>query len=515
MVPAPDSTRSEKRVLERTLLFALVSLGMGSLADLLFFEKLPGISFPLYVVLTLGVVFLSAYLQGRKLPRTALYMVPLLLFFSGMVFVRASELLVFFNVVLSLYLLTLFVALIFKPRLDFYKFKEYLSVPFRVPLQALGKVKAGLAPLVARNSFMVKHQALPGVLRGVVIAVPVLILFVILFASADLIFRQYVTDIFSFEVNAELVWRTFWILAVAVGFFGLCELVARKPEAAEAGEAKESRGRNALTEVTVLFGSLNVLFFSFIIIQLAYLFGGAQNVVGGDFTYAEYARKGFFELIAVAGLSFLLIFGTERLLLREGQRHDMRFKLLSGALVVQVLIVLISAFKRLQLYENAYGYTSLRLYSHIFIVWLAVVFMALLYKIFADKRESVLALYMFASVMALFVVLNMINVDGMVARKNIARYNATQKLDLRYMSDLSDDANKELVSLLDSKDERVRQYVARELSARRQNLLDYDGAWQSTNVTRKSALKSLNKHLDQLKRSNDVIIDPGYRGPGH
>lgn len=518
MVSVPDRTNITNPVLERTLLVALVSLGMGALFDLLFFGKLPGISFPLYVALTLSVSLWWASMQHRKVPRTALYMIPLLLFFSAMVFVRAGELLTFFNTVISLYLLLLFVNLVFIPDLLRYKFRDYLAFIFRLPLQVLRKAREALAPAARQNGFIAKHQVFPQVVRGVLITVPVLVLFVILFSSADLVFRQYVAGLFSFEFNIELFWRAFWLLAVAVVFLGLFGLFGHREETARTHQehsAWAGQGRHGLVEASVLFGSLNALFLIFIFVQLTYLFGGASNVVGGEFTYAEYARKGFFELIAVAGLSFLLIFAAERLLLREGQKHAPQFKLLSGALIVQVLIVMLSAFKRLQLYEGAYGYTSLRVYSHIFIIWLAVVFVALLYKIFADKRESVLAFSMFVGVMALFVSFNFINVDGLVARKNIERYQTTGKLDLRYINSLSDDAIVGVAGLLNSEDERLRAVVASHLYQRQQFLLAHDGSWQSANVTRKSALRVLNEKRDVLEQNKDKIIEPGYLGPGH
>lgn len=514
MESVPDRTTTMNPALERTLLVTLVCLGMGLFFDLLFFGKLPGISFPLFVVLTLAVSLLWAHLQRRRVPRTALFMIPLLLFFSAMVFVRASEALTFFNTVLTFYLLILFVNLIFAPKLAFYKFKDYVSLVFRVPLQVLGKVREGLAAAVKSNGFVAKHQAFPQVVRGVLIAVPVLILFVVLFSSADLVFRQYVSDLFSFEVNFELVWRLFWIVAVALGFFGLFGLFERREEAAQHQDKPAKAGRGGLIEVSVLLGSLNVLFLAFIFVQLTYLFGGASNVVGGEFTYAEYARKGFFELLAVAALSFVLIFATERLLKRDGQKHAVQFKVLSGALIIQVLVVMLSALKRLQLYEGAYGYTSLRLYSHIFIIWLAVVFVVLLYKIYADKRESFFAFSLFVAVMVLFASFNFLNADGMAARKNIERYQTTGKLDVRYINGLSDDAVTEMTGLLDSKDAKLKAAMARYLYVRQQTLLAHDGAWQSSNITRKAALRALNTHQAVLEQNRDTIVDPEYLGPG-
>jgi hypothetical protein len=337
-----------------------------------------------------------------------------------------------------------------------------------------------------------------------------------LFSSADLVFRGYVDDLFNFHISSDLFWQIFWLLAVACAFIGLLGLLNNgpEPENSDKPAAKPAAGKFGLVETSILFGALNVLFLIFIAIQVTYLFGGSANVVGGAFTYAEYARKGFFELVAVAGLSLLLIFVTERILLRERETHDKRFKLLSGLLIAQVLIIMVSAFKRLNLYEQAYGFTSLRLYSYIFIIWLAVVFLVLLYKIFAGRRENEFALTMFIGVLALLATFNFLNVDGTVARKNIDRYEQTGRLDVRYLDDLSDDAVIQVTRLLESDDDKLRDNVAASLYDRRQVLRSAENtSWQSYNLTRSAALSALDERAELLEQGKQNA-DPSYKGPG-
>src|SRR3989344_3441325 len=126
-------------------------------------------------------------------------------------------------------------------------------------------------------------------------------------------------------------------------------------------------------ESSILLGSVNVLFFVFILVQFAYLFGGEGNISAQGFTYAEYARRGFFELIAVSIISLLLLLAIEKYIIKENENHARGFKILSTALVIQVILIMVSAFTRLTLYEEAYGFTILRFYSHAFIILLAAV----------------------------------------------------------------------------------------------------------------------------------------------
>jgi len=134
---------------------------------------------------------------------------------------------------------------------------------------------------------------------------------------------------------------------------------------------------------------------SFILFQLTYLFGGKANISLQGFTYAEYARRGFFELITVAAISLLLLLGVEKYVVKKEATHFGEFKILGTALVIQVGLIMASALRRLSLYEQAYGFTVLRLYSHVFIIFLAVVFGFLLYKIHKIRRRIILPIMFF------------------------------------------------------------------------------------------------------------------------
>lgn len=502
--------QSTHKKTKRSLLLVALAAGLGVVFDLLFFEKLPGISFPIYIIFALTALIGVARYEERALPKTALYMVPLLLFFSFMVFVRAGDFLTFINVVVTLFLLALFVQLTLRPDLRMYVFGDYSTRLLRLPFRVLTHTGEVFRSAMPGRAFFAQHQAAPQVMRGILIALPVLFLFVLLFSSADLVFREYVDGLFSFNISEELFGQTVLFLLVTITFAGVFGLLGKREQTGIAEQTTQKPRKFGSIEMSILFGSLNALFLLFILIQVTYLFGGVNNVIGGDFTYAEYARKGFFELIAVAGLTLLLIFTAERLLLRDRQMHEFRFKLLSGMLIAQVLIIMVSAFKRLRLYESAYGFTSARMLSYIFLAWLAVVFVILLYKIFADRREHFFAFSVFVSVMAFLVFINCFNVDAVVARKNIARYQAIGKVDLAYLGNLSPDATTEVVKLLDAKNVKVRYILAASLYQRQQSLERDSGVWQSTNLTRKAALKELNKHSALLRDSRDRSYNPDF-----
>ncbi len=515
MTTVPDQS-NHSLTLKRALVAVAAALGMGLVFDILFFGKMPGISFPIYTGLTLIALIVAGLRQRRDLPKQALYLIPPILFFSSMVYLRASEFLTFLNVVMTLYLLGLFVSLVLRPKLFNYGFGDYLVLMLKLPLRVLGKIGDVLRPLMSQLGIVSKRGEMRHLTRGVLITLPVLLLFAALFSSADLVFRGFVDDLFNFQISSDVFWHLFWILSVTAVFLGLFGLLAAKPGDSEHElGTKPAAGRFGLVESSIMLGSLNVLFLIFIAIQVTYLFGGTANVVGGDFTYAEYARKGFFELVAVAGLSLLLIFVTERLLLRERETHDFKFKLLTGLLVAQVVIIMASAFKRLNLYEQAYGFTSSRLYGYVFIVWLAILFAVLLYKIFANRRESEFAFAVFVSLLLLVASFSFLNIDATVARKNIDRYEATGKLDVRYLETLSEDAIPQVTRLLDSEDTKLKNTIAASMYEKREFLRDMEEeGWQSYNLSRGAALDELDKHSVLLLKNKDHLYDPLYKGPG-
>lgn len=334
--------------------------------------------------------------------------------------------------------------------------------------------------------------------------IPVLAVFLFLFSSADLIFRKYVSGLIGVDIEIETVFRTALILIATLIFIGVYaySLQQKRNKLISSRDGKNNKVGHI--ESSILLGSVNVLFFAFILVQLTYLFGGGSNISAQGFTYAEYARQGFFELIAVAVVSLLLLLMIEKYILKKETDHTLRFKGLSAALVVQVIIIMFSAFIRLMLYEEAYGFTVLRLYSHAFIILLAAVFLLLLYKIYLDKRESAFAFRVFVSLALFLAVMNFLNPDAFIARRNLERFDATGKLDAGYLGQLSSDAVPLTIDALDISKENMKRNLAHKLYWQAQDLnSSYFSKWQSLNMSRLKASKILNSRMQELKLYKD------------
>ncbi len=219
----------------------------------------------------------------------------------------------------------------------------------RAPALAPG-VPAGLAPAVR------------GALLGGLLVVP----FGALFVHADLVFSELAEGVPLPSLDAlpgQAVAFTLVLLA-AVGL----ALAFRGP--VRASIPRPTR-RLAPSEWGIALGLLVALFLAFVLVQLTVLFGGRRHVLEtAGVTYAEYAREGFWQLLAAAGLTLLVVGASVIFAATPQRRHRIALRLLLGALCALTIVVLASALNRLLLYEEAFGLTRSRLFAEAVTVWL-------------------------------------------------------------------------------------------------------------------------------------------------
>ena len=257
----------------------------------------------------------------------------------------------------------------------------------------------------------------------------------------DPIFKQGMQQLFNFERLPEYLLRLVLILLLGYYLVGvyLHALLPSRP--ATRPDPKQAWMKPFLgwTESGILLGAVNLLFIVFVIIQVRYLFGGAANINETGFTYSEYARRGFGELVGVAVLSLLLFLCLSTITRLEKRSQRIAFSGLIILLMINVLVILASSLQRLMLYEDAYGFSQLRTVTHVFILWLAalVVTTGVLEGV---QQRGRFALALLITVIGFSASLVFVNVDGFTARRNIERAAQGEDLDLAYLNSLSSDA---------------------------------------------------------------------------
>ena len=496
----------KKQELNKIISIFSISVLLGILFDYFFYDKGLGIAFPLYILLIVFGLFGISYVYKKKIKKDALLLLIPLFFFSIMTAIRSSELLTFLNVVACIYLLLLIADLCFDKKITNYIIRDYITVPF-TPFKFINPFFKSISDLFSLRKERKDKKMLSHIVGGILISIPFLFIFILLFSSADLVFQKYISDLVSINVNGEIVFRIILVLLVSCVFIGAYSYIfnVRKELIGD----KERRFSIGGIESYILLGSVNLLFLLFISVQITYLFGGQSNISSLGFTYAQYARRGFFELIGVAVISFFLLLGLDKYIKRE-KGNDLRiFKILSSLLVIEVVVIMISAFTRLLLYEDAYGFTTLRLYSHVFIIFLTITFALLIYKVLKNEKESNFSLGVFLSAILFLVSMNILNPDAFIAQRNRERFNDGKKIDVYYLTTLSDDALPVTIKMLNVSDESIKGEFAYYMYWRVQGR-DSSNNWQSFNISRNRAQEIINSKMGVLEEYREYIKEFEY-----
>jgi two-component system sensor histidine kinase BaeS len=270
--------------------------------------------------------------------------------------------------------------------------------------------------------------------RTLLTSTGVLLVFGGLFASADAVFAAYLPTVDLADVPQRLVVGVLFAgLALTVAFLG-----AAPPrwDVLAPGPARPIRPVEWVVPITVLIG----LFMTFVAVQVSVLLGGDDYVLRtAGLTYADHARSGFGQLVVVTLLTLAVVAAAARWAPREtaGQRRLLR--LLLGTLCLLALAVVVFALHRLHLYEEAFGFTRLRLFMNVFEGWLGLLIVLVLVA-GVRLRATWLPGAVVASAAAALLGLAVINADGFVADRNVSRFVATGKLDTAYLQGLSADA---------------------------------------------------------------------------
>ena len=375
------------------------------------------------------------------------------------------------------------------------------------------------------------------VVRGLLLAVPVVVVFGALLASADAVFARLVSTVLATSIDpTEPLRRTAFVLvaawlvsgplSIAAGLHAMPEAAARSvrdpapsgtgtagpvaadgvagpgpgPKAAAQSVPAMLRAR-ASTEAVVVLAAVDLLFAVFVVLQIAYLFGAGDTLAATGQPYSTYARQGYFELVAVVGLAGgLLMVGN---VLAERSRA---FVISALALLGLTGLILVSAAVRLSLYLQAYGWTELRFYVGASIAWLAVAGVLATALLLRDRMRWLVHGLAIAAI-AITLGVSALGPQAFVATQNVARLldparvppDGYPGLDATYLLSLDDDAVPVLVGALDALEPGDRAAVLAALAARREALAAQSAeaglvSWNLARERARTALASLPSH---------------------
>lgn len=320
---------------------------------------------------------------------------------------------------------------------------------------------------------------------GAALASPFLVVFSVLFASADPVFARRVNDLFGTLRDLYRDAGPRLLLLVVIAWIAATAL-AKLADAPSRPATSDSRGRVPVETATVLLACVDLLFAVFVLFQIGYLFGGRDTIDAAGIPYSAYARRGFFELVGCASLVGALLFGVSLAAARSRVTAA-----LGVVLVGLTLVVLASAWYRLDLYQLAYGWTELRFYVVVGIVFLALALLILAWSSVRGQMQWT-AQRLVVAALLVAVGVNILPPSAFVARADLQRLidpsvlpaDAERRMDPAYLVSLGDGAFPVIVELMPSlslSDQSVLRAWLR--SAAGKHVASQD-AWESFNVDR-------------------------------
>ena len=295
---------------------------------------------------------------------------------------------------------------------------------------------------------LTKTEKIRKILLGLVIAAPVVVIIIALFSGADAVFGKAVSGIFDFKNAAINIYRIVRDLFVAVFLISSGWTIYTR--ASESRKAKVGIPANAgdKTIIATFLAVLNVLFLVFIAFQAAAFFGGQKFVESQGITYADYARNGFFQLLAVAGIVFVIMVA----IYRWTHLREWASRALGIALIIETGVIIVSAVRRLALYIDTYGLTLSRYWAMVVIIVIAAVLTTLLIGALAEIKYEMVIRSVFIGLLVVFPFLLLVNVEDYIVKFNFDRFvnGQTDRFDEPYLSRLGSDAVPALANALRS-----------------------------------------------------------------
>ncbi|EGO63701.1 DUF4153 domain-containing protein [Acetonema longum] len=457
--------------------------------DILIAQPYVGVSYPVFIFIMLSVVYGNARKMLVKewsfgwfllFPLIALALTRL--FFTNEVFRCINSIAVPILLVAHILLVT---GNNSREWFCFGFLKEICGHLIVSPLRHVRKPFVLIGALARRENDIGSRSVWRKVILGIIFSFPFLIVVLVLLASADPVFSFYISY-FLQEISIEEVVKHALLIGLItpMAFSFIWQLsLGTEP-------APDTAGTRKLDAIVVISGLcvLSSVYLIFCSIQFSYLFGSFSNVLPSGLSYADYARRGFFELVAVALINAGIVLGVIRFTVTPGHRAALTLQWLNSLLIFSTFVMLFSAHFRMTLYEESYGYTYLRFFTHSFMAMIFVMLCVTGYKVW--RAGINLAKWYIVIGLAAYVLINYVNVDTLIARKNMERFYRTGVIDVCYMAGLSYDALPYLAELTKASDPLIQQTAREQIILK--SLKTFDSSnWQGYNLSEQRARDTL------------------------
>ena len=404
----------------------------------LFFDNALGVSVVLFIVPLLGFMY-YVLKKNKKInnKKGLLYMIPItLLSITYMLF--DNELFSVLNVFAIPVLITFMYIYTVNPT---YRIGNIIKNVFRLLLFPYKFVARLYRVTIIRlkEIFRMTDKS-TRVLKMLLIVIPITVVIIALLSSADMIFGNIFSvfldkllDILRLEFFDNLLGRITMFIIV---FFVIgCTVMYLTYDYNKEEDNKKSNNKNRdLLTIKSLTTVLNIIYIVFGYIQIKSLL---LHSVSSGINYAEYARQGFFELMVVSIINITLILITRKYETKNNIKEYRYVKVMNVLMVFLTIIIIASSFIRMHMYEAAFGYTTLRLLVFVTLITEAILMIPTVMYIF-NSKVNIVKSYMIITLCA-YIACNFMNMDYLIARRNVNRYYSVKDIDIDYLMNYNAD----------------------------------------------------------------------------
>ena len=474
-----------------------ISAFLAILQSILFWNRDPGISVFIFVLAC--ILYLIYILSKNKKivnKKALIFVIPIILL-SSTYFIFNNELFKILNIFVIVALGIIMCVYLCKPKIKWPNFLKKIGCVLGGMFESVSDViDTFKIPENKRDNESLEKVKKIG--KSLLITIPIILVVLILLMSADQVFERIFDKVFlnlSEVLSLDGIVKLLSRLSVILITFLLCggfivNLVKDNTMFTKEDEDTKVTLKFENLTINMILTILNIIYLIFSFIQITNLFMNTSN--DSNFDYSSYARQGFSQLMFVSFINFVILIVANINKIEKTKSQKIYNKIMSLLIILFTLIIIVSAFYRMNLYQETYGYTYLRIFVDFVLISEALISIPIIIYLLGKKIDILKSGIIIASFM--FALLNFINIDNFIAEKNIGRYFNNPKnsnFDISYLCNLGTDATTQITRLLKSDDEYIVKRTEKYLYEQKQSLNLDKMDWQEYNISKKEAKEIL------------------------
>lgn len=320
----------------------------------------------------------------------------------------------------------------FLSTLDTLLIKPFLSLVLTMPFLTTSKQQR---PEDAQTD----KSMLREVIIGLVLAIPLVFFLLTLLTKADFGFAGSVDGflngfLLDFSLR-DIMGQLLGSLIALLYFIGV--VIGVKLNRGQQPIRLNNGSFQPATVSVIILWSIDILYALFTLTQLRTLYFPKETLNAMNQGIAQYARSGFFSLLMVLAINFLLLWYLSTFT-RPSDKLKPVMKTGYLFMILFTVNLIASSFYKMSLYESEYGYTFLRLFVKAALIFSCFALLIMVLYLLGKTKELIKPVTLL--LITLYIGLSLVNLEGLIAAKAAEIYETRRHLDIEYLSGLTADA---------------------------------------------------------------------------